>query len=188
MKSIPLSVKIVCAALALCVGIGMFTALSEQVIPHQTFGGSLTVADRNSSTFGTPTSPTTLTNSYVSSTGMRSLGLSNIVIAGNYLSKSDQSRLFIELERSVDNGATYQAYDTITPQADSVLVNTSGTSTSNGSPFIVPGNAQGSHASGTNVGFSFDLSVAADYVRVAAKESATSTSGTVYMTLFAGNN
>lgn len=191
MKSIPFQVKIICAALALCVGIGVAVALSlgfERTYLPQTYGGSLTVADRNSTTFGTPASPTLLTNNYVSSTAIRSLGLSNIVVAGNYLSKSDQSRLYIQVESSVDNGATYQTYDTITPQSDSVLVNTSGTSTSNGAPFVIPGNNLSGHASGTNTGFSFNVSAAGDYMRVAVKESATSTSGTVYMTLFAGNN
>lgn len=192
MKNIPIGVKVTIAILAILIGVGVFSGLGNYFsdrIGTQTYGGSLTVADRNSEdAFGTADSFATMNQTYSSSTALRALGLSNVVIAGNYIPKSYGSRLYLVLERSVDNGATYQNYGTLTPETGDVLVNTNGTSTTGGTPFVIPGNAIGSAASGTSIGFSYDLSIAADYIRIAAKEYSTSTSGTAHIILFASNN
>lgn len=125
-----------------------------------------------------------LTNSYtasgsVSSTGRLSKSLVNMVLAGTYIANTTGSKVMLLVERSIDDGATYQPYQTITPEAADVLINTSGSGTSIGSPFIVPGN--GASVSGTSIGFSSDLTLAADYIRVSAKEVSSST-GSVLVT------
>ncbi len=129
-------------------------------------------------------STSTLTGAYtgagsVSSSIILAGGLPNIAIAGKYTPKSYGSIAEILVERSLDHGATFEPYVTISPESADTLVNTSGTGTTNGSPFLVPGNALYLSASGTTIGYSFDLTLVADYIRVSAKEVTTSTAGTL---------
>jgi len=147
----------------------------------------------NYNAIGTATVPVTLTNSYTaagsaSSTQMGSLGLPNISVSGEYTPKSYGSVAYILVERSIDGGVSYQPYQTITPEVADVLLNTNGSSTTNGSPFIVPGNALFTSASGTAIGFSFDVSLVADYVKIFVKESTTSTAGVFYAQVKATSN
>lgn len=128
---------------------------------------------------GTSASPATLTTAYsgASSTPMTAMGLPNMTIAGTYTPRSYGSKALLLLERSIDNGATYQPYTVLEPRSTDVLVYTSGSSTTSGIPFIIPGT--GGSTSGTAIGFSFDLSVVADFIRLSAKEMTTSTAGTI---------
>lgn len=153
------------------------------------FGGGLTSPDRNYiDAFGTAASPYTLTNTYVTSSRLKILGLANVAFAGTYTPRSYGSVSYILVERSIDNGQNYYPYATITPETGDVLLNTSGTSTTSGSPFIVPGNVLFTAASGTAIPYSFDISLAADYVRVSTKEVTTSTAGTINIEVMSVNN
>jgi len=138
-----------------------------------------------------PTS--TLSNSYsaagsVSSSRIAIDGYPNVVLSGTYTPASYGSIAYILIQRSVDGGATYKPYVTITPEQADVLINTSGSSTSNGTPFLVPGNGLFTSASGTNINFSLDLTMVADFIKVQVKENTTSTAGTMSMQLMAGTN
>lgn len=128
---------------------------------------------------GSASSPATLTTAYsgASSTPMTAMGLPNMTVAGTYTPRSHGSQMLLLLERSIDNGATYQPYNILEPRSTDVLVYTSGSSTTAGIPFIIPGTTGA--ASGTAIGFSFDLSVVADFIRLSAKEMTTSTAGTL---------
>lgn len=130
---------------------------------------------------GSASTPSTLTTAYngASSTVISAEGLPNVAISGTYTPNSYGSVAYILLERSTDGGATFYPYQTLTSESSDVLVNTNGTSTTNGSPFLVPGNALFTSASGTAVLFSFDVSGIADFWRVRVKESTTSTAGTM---------
>lgn len=127
----------------------------------------------------------TLTSAYtgagaVSSTVYLAEGLPNFLIGGWYLPKSYGSQVYIQIERSLDHGVTFVPYMTITPSASSTGVNTMS------SPFIVPSVATA--ASGTAIGYSFDLTMVADYVRVSAKEVTTSTAGTLTAKIIVASN
>lgn len=165
------------------VGILLIFGVLRSIQPSQTInyghGGPLESINYPSA-IGSAASPSTLTTAYTgaSSTTILAEGLPNIVVAGSYLPKSFGSRMYMLVERSIDKGATYEPYMTLTPETSDVLVNSSGSSTTNGSPFIIPGNST-TAASGTSIGFSFDLTLVADYVRISAKESTTSTAGTL---------
>jgi hypothetical protein len=133
---------------------------------------------------GTATVPISTSSTYTgagsaSSSAILATGLPNLVLAGTYTPKSFGSNLLIQVQRSIDNGNTYEPYMTITPESGDVLVNSSGTSTTNGSPFIVPGNNLFRATSGTAIGFSFDLTLVADYIKILTKEQTTSTFGTI---------
>lgn len=156
-------------------------------------GGPQTITDRlMMNGIGTAASPATLTTSYSANSSTATLfktsGLSNIVVAGSYTPKSYGSVAYILVERSIDNGTTFYPYSTLTAESGDVLVNTSGSSTTGGTPFLVPGNNLFASTSGTAIGYSFDLSIAADYIRVSAKESTTSTAGTLNAQVMAVNN
>ena len=135
----------------------------------------------------------TLTSSYtaagsVSSSRIAIDGYPNVVLSGVYTPASYGSIAYILIQRSIDGGATYKPYATITPESADVLVNSNGSSTSGGSPFLVPGNALFSSASGTAINFSWDLTMIADFVKVQVKELTTSTAGTMSLQLMAGTN
>lgn len=175
-KNVKLLIGGVAIAIILFVGWFFLTPKSEQALGHGGPFESINYA----TAIGSSASPATLTTAYAgaSSTILLAEGLPNISIAGTYLPKSYGSRLYLLIERSIDKGVTYVPYVTLTPESTDVLVNTSGTSTTNGSPFVVPGNSN-TAASGTAIGFSFDVTLAADYIRLSAKESTTSTAGTL---------
>jgi hypothetical protein len=151
-------------------------------------GGSLTNAWYNA--IGTQSSPSTLSTSYngASSSQILATGVPHLAIAGTYTPKAYGSGLFLRLERSLDNGNTWMPYNVISPGATGVLVYTSGSSTTSGAPFIVPGEGQGVATSGTALGFSFDLPIVADRIRIAAKEQTTSTAGTLNLQVMLQTN
>lgn len=168
--------KILVAVGAVVVALVLFAAFSNQktfgaLTPTQTVRYSLV-------------SSSTLSNAYtgagsVSTTARLAKSLSNVAIGGVYVPRTTGSKMLILIERSIDDGVTYQPYQTITPESADILINTSGSSSSIGSPFIVPGN--GVSTSGTSIGFSADFTLAADYLRFSAKE-VSSSSGSVLVT------
>ena len=146
------------------------------------------ISDRNfQDAIGSASSPSTLTSTYTSSTPLRIPGLSNLVVAGTYTPKAFGSNLFIVLERSIDNGQTYYPYQVITPSTDRVSVWSNSFATSSQAvPFLIPGS--GSSQTNVAIPFSFDTTLAADYVRLAVKESTTSTAGTVNVQFLSTNH
>ena len=150
----------------------------ERLRPQQEFGAIVPTQAARYTLFTTSTLSTSYTGgASVSTTGRLSKSLVNMVLAGFYQSNTTGARALLLVERSIDDGLTYQPYQTITPETADVLINTSGTGTSIGSPFVVPGT--GASTSGTVIGFSADLTLAADYIRVSAKEVSSSTGSTV---------
>jgi len=131
-----------------------------------------------SAAIGSATAPATLTAAYTgaSTTPMISRGLPNVVLAGRYTPASYGSTMSLRVERSIDNGVTYQPYSVLSYGTTSTQVYSDPT---NGIPYVV--GTPGTSASGTAIGFSFDLTLAADYIRVSALESTTSTAGVVYL-------
>lgn len=129
---------------------------------------------------GTSAAPSTLTTSYVgtSSTAYSIGGLHNFVFSGSYLPKSHGSQVYLLVERSLDEGVTYRPYETLNVGNNSVQINTGGSSSTNGTPFII---GTASTTSGTAISFDFDLSMVTDYIRIQAKEDTTSTAGTLYV-------
>lgn len=132
---------------------------------------------------GSSSSPSTLssttTYSNTSSSALMVKGMPNIAFAVQYTPKSYGSSVYILLERSIDNGATFFPYGTLTTESADTLVNSSGTRSTAGTPFVIPGNDVGTATSGTTIKISWDLSLVADYIRLSAKESTTSTFGTL---------
>lgn len=169
---------------------GIFAWNVQNKTTEQTsLGHGGTFSSINYAAIGTPASPRTLTNSYngASSTVLLTNGMPNIVIGGKYTPKSYGSNAYILLERSLDGGSTFVPYQTLTAESSDVLVNTSGTSTT-GTPFIVPGNNLYGSTSGTPIFFSFDVSLVADYIRISARETSTSTLGTIYVQSISQSN
>lgn len=176
--------KLLVSAAIAAVLLGSVAFAVSRLRPASTLGhGSPFSSTNYVNVIGSKASPKTLTTSYndASSTVELTTGLPNIAVLGSYVPHSYGSNIYILIERSVDNGVTFFPYSTITPENTDTLVNTSGTSSTNGSPFIIPGNALSTAASGTAIGFSFDLPIAADYLRFSVKENTTSTAGTVYI-------
>lgn len=161
-----------------------------KIVPEKSIklGTVETISDRTYlDAFGTASSSATLTSTYATSTSLRVQGLSNVVLAGTYTPKSYGSTLFLVIERSIDYGKNFYPYQVITPSTDRVSVWSNGFVTSSrGVPFMIPGS--GSAASGTAMTFSFDTTLAADYIRILAKESTTSTAGTFNVQLLNTNH
>lgn len=145
------------------------------------------------SAIGSASSPVTLKGTFsgagaASSSQIAIDGFPNVTIAGTYTPKSHGSFMYLQVQRSIDNGTTFVPYMTITPETSDVLVNYNGTSSIAGSPFVIPGNASGTTASGTAITWSFDLTLLADYIKIFAKEVTTSTFGTLNAQIMAGTN
>lgn len=192
MKKIPLQAKLALGFLGLVL-CGSLLAISLsisslKVNQNGKFGTVNLISDRYyEDVFGTPVASGTLSGVYSVSTPLRILGLSNVVIGGTWTPRSYGSVLYLQIERSLDNGVTYVPYDTITPSTDRISVYNNGFVTSSvGIPFQVPG--AGTSASGTTQTFSFDTTLAADYIRVGVKENTTSTAGTAYVQLLTTNH
>ena len=139
---------------------------------------------------GTTSTPSTITNLYAgtSSTKVNVRGYPNVSLVGSYTPKSYGSAIYILVERSIDNGASFQPYSVLVPGTTQIPVYAAGASSTSGIPFLVPGAGTGSAVSGTAIGFSFDLSLAADRMRVSVKESTTSTYGTLSLEGLASSN
>lgn len=182
------AIGLVCLSLLIGLSISLGLNFLPPAVGQKTFGSVNLVSDRNYiDAIGTVAAPATLTSSYVTSSAMKVAGLSNLVLAGSYTPKSYGSLLYLQIERSIDNGQTYHPYDVLGPATDRVNVYTNGFTTSSaGVPFQIPVTA--SSTSGTPMLFSFDNTMAADYVRISAKESTTSTAGTVYVQLLSTNH
>ena len=164
-------------------------AFGDQELGH---GGPLeTIA--YPAAIGTAASPSTLTSVYngASTTVQNISGLPNIVIAGTYLPKSYGSNILIQLERSLDDGATFFPYSTLTPDTTSTVINTTGASSTAGTPFVLPadvGEVLYTTVSGTAITFSWDLTLAAQWLRVKVKENTTSTFGTLNLQTYFTSN
>lgn len=183
---------VVFGALALItVGLMAFSRLPSQApVQDVQFGHGGPLESINYvAAIGSAASPATLTTSYngASSTPILAVGLPNITIAGTYTPRSYGSQMFLLIERSIDNGATYQPYTVLEPRATDVLIYSNGTGTSAGIPFTFP-SSQAFSASGTSIGFSFDISLVADYLRFSIKESTTSTAGRASLRSVLTNN
>lgn len=178
------------AALSIVAAVGGAFAVSRLTpAPTQDLGHGGPLESINYvAAIGSVTSPVTLTTSYAgaSSTTILAMGLPNITIAGTYTPKSHGSQVLMLLERSVDNGVSFQPYTVLEPQSTQTLVHANGTGTTSGIPFVFP--STNTSASGTALGFSFDMSVVADYIRFSAREATTSTAGTFSLrTVFTSN-
>ena len=184
----PFSTIVISLVAVLAIAASVLNIAVPRLQGPQTFGAVNMISDRNFiNAFGSASSPATLTQSYATSSAMRIQGLSNLVLAGTYTPKSHNSVLYLAIERSVDYGQTYYPYQTITPSTDRVSVwSNNFVTSSNAVPYVIPGSL--SAASGTAITFSFDATVAGDYVRVAAKEYTTSTAGTFNVQLFSTNH
>ena len=174
-------------ALVISVLVAVFSKVGEQ-----TFGGGLVSVDRfGVDAIGSAASGTILTQVYVSSTRVKVLGLDKVVVAGSYLPRSFAPKLFLVVERSVDNGQTYYPYTVTSEGISTVGVNVNGFTTSSlGIPFQIPAiNSTASSTSGTPMLFSFQLDYpfTADYMRVAVKEQTTSTGGLVNVQIMGTN-
>lgn len=175
-KALPVIPLILVAVfLLIAVGYGARERLFGALTPTQSARYAL---------FGTLASPSTLTTSFtaagsVSSTPRLVKNMPNIVVAGTYTPYSHGSVLQILVERSIDDGSTFEPYNLLEAESGAILVHTSSTT---GMPFIIPGD--GMATSGTAQEFSFDLTLAADYIRISAREITTSTAGTVFAKLY----
>lgn len=138
---------------------------------------------------GSAASPATITSQYgnTTSTEMNSVGLPNVVFGGSYTPKSYGSQLFLLLERSLDGGTTYKPYAVLGPTTTSTIVYVDGASSTAGIPFIIP-TGTGIATSGTAINFTFDLTLVADRIRIRAKESTTSTRGTLNLQAILSSN
>lgn len=136
-------------------------------------------SDNYPNAIGSSASPSTLTSSYngTSSTVILAGGHPNVVLGGTYTPKSFGSKMYLRLERSIDNGVSFLPYGVLSYGATSTAVYMNGASSTNGVPYIIPSGFDS--ASGTQYTFSFDLTLSADYIRLSAKEDTTSTAGTV---------
>src|SRR3990167_11513461 len=92
---------------------------------------------------GTVASPVTLTNVFAnnSSTVILVTGMANVAFAGEYIPKTTDANLYIQLERSIDGGSTYYPYDVLQETPTQVLIysDSFATTTSVSSPFTIPG-------------------------------------------------
>lgn len=164
--------------------------LVTEVAESEEFGSGSAFESIYYNAIGTPTAASTLTQVFenTSSTVVMAKGLNNIVIAGEYTPTSEDSLLYIEVERSLDSGTTFLPYSVLQPFPTQTLVYSNGAATTGTEaiPFTIPGGE--TSVSGTAIGFSFDLTMAADYLRVSLKESTTSTAGSAFIQLLLNSN
>jgi len=165
---------------------------NSEVLPPGNFGvGNNTIQHASYNLVGTPTAPSTLTALFdsTSTTGRLARGLNNIVLAGKYTPKTTNANMYIKLERSLDGGTTYVPYSLLQETTTEILVfaDDFATSTSVSAPFTIPGDK--TSTSGTEIGFSFDMTIAADYLRVSlAEQNGTSTPGTANLQMLLNSN
>lgn len=151
-------------------------AIGEQPLGH---GGPLEMIPYPSAIGSTavPMTMSTTTFQGASTTALNVGGLPNMAFNVGYTPKAFGSRLLLQLERSFDiNCTNFYMWDTLTIGSDAVLVNTNGTSSSSGIPFVI--NNEGTYASGTRRTSSWDMSLAATCARISMRESVTGTSAT----------
>lgn len=151
----------------------------------QSFGASGLTQSARYNIMGTSAAPLTLSSALTgagsaSSTGRLTKGMPNLSLTGTYTPKTYGAYMQLLVYRSIDDGATYEPYNTLEVKSTDILVHTSGTT---GLLFTIPGS--GTAASGTAINYGFDLTMVADYVKVAAKEITTSTAGTVFTKIYA---
>ena len=182
--------------LALAVGLGILILLVGGVIGKTFFvpsslghGGAYESANYPQM-IGSASVPATITSDYngASSTIKLVGGQPNAVFGGTFTPKSYGSKLYLLVQRSIDDGATFLPYDVISVRSTSTVIYTSGASSTQGIPFVIPDGGDTLSASGTSIGFSFDLTAAADYIRVFAKEDTTSTEGTLNVQMQTSSN
>lgn len=151
------------------------------------FGATAGVTRRNFiKPFGS--SAVTLTSGYTgagaaSSTGNTVAGLHHYAFAGTYTPKSHNSVAQILVQKSLEPGCgTYYPVTILSDQdddTDEMKLYTAGSSTVNGIPVTIPGTY--SSASGTAISFTFDFVGSAECLKISARESTTSTAGTLYL-------
>jgi hypothetical protein len=185
--SLPVKVGLGLVGFAIFLGI-----VTSMFLKATTFGTVNNISDRYyTDALGTDAAPVTLSELYASSTSERIKipGLSNVVLAGTYTPAGAGNYLFLQIERSVDYGATWKPYQTIAPAATKTDVYTMDFATSSeGAPFQIPGGTSAT-VSGTAMTFSFDNTLAADYIRVSAKESlADGSYGTLHLQVLTTNH
>jgi hypothetical protein len=178
---------IVLACLAIIAAGSIFTMASS--VKSQTFGTVNNVSDRNFfAATGTADVYVPLTATYLPTDRLRIPGLSNLVIAGSYVPLASGSILYIEIERSIDYGVTWMPYNAVTVGATKADIWTSGLAgSSTGLPYVVPGGSTTLSANATTT-FSFDTTLAADYVRLKIKETTSSTAGKVNIQVLSTNH
>lgn len=180
------SLALLVAAVLIAFLVACFSKVGEQ-----TFGGGLVSVDRfGVDAIGSAASGAVLTQVYVSSTRVKTLGLDKVVVSGSYTPRSFAPKLFLVVERSTDNGQTYYPYTITSESSSQINVFPNGFTTSSlGIPFQIPGALSASSTSGTTMLFSFSLPYpfVADYMRVAVKEQTTSTGGLVNVQLMGTN-
>lgn len=188
-------------ALLACVGILFFIGLCALTLKGPDKTGEETVLGHGGPlemipvlAIGSEASPVTVattTFSNASSSIITAGGLPNLAFVIGYTPASYGSRLALLLERSFD-GTNFYPYATITPESGDVLINSSGTTTGGvtftSPPFLIPGNALGTAVSGTRITTSFDLTLAAGWIRLSAREVSTSTRGTTNIGVYLTSN
>lgn len=132
------------------------------------------------SAIGSASSPSTMSTTTfdgASTTVLNVGGLPNMAFNVGYTPKAYGSRLLIQIERAFDvTCSNFYQWDTLTIGSDAVLVNTQGTSSALGVPFVI--NNEGTYASGTRRTASWDMSLAATCARISMRESVTGTPAT----------
>jgi len=176
------------------VGICLVIAAAAQVISgNKLFGAASDTDIVRYNAIGTTSVPLTLNRSFtgggaVSSSALLVRGMPNLAFAVGYLPKSQGSKAYLLLERSIDNGTTFFPYESLTVSSTEIQVNTNGTSTTNGTPFVFPKGLTDVSTSGTLIKADWDMTLVADYIKISLKEDTTSTAGTVYVqTMFSSN-
>lgn len=164
---------------------------SKNVIGNEVLGSGGAFEHTYYDAIGTSASPSTLTAAFNSnsSTVVLAAGLNNVVLGGTYTPKTTNANAYIKVERSLDNGSTYLPYSVLQALPTQTLVysDSFATTTSSAAPFTIPGD--GTSTSGTAITFSFDLTLAADYLRVSiAEQNGTSTPGTAHLQILLNSN
>lgn len=168
--------KLVWIAVLVVAGVVGYKLLSRPA-----FGAIVPTQSTRYNALGSAASPVTLNTTFNSnsSTMMLSRSLSHVAFAGTYTPKTTNAVMYLKLERSLDSGVTFYPYSElqVTPTQVLVYSDSFATSTSSAAPFLIPGD--GTSTSGTDIGFSWDMEIAADFLRVSlAENNGTSTPGT----------
>lgn len=164
---------------------------SKNVIGNEVLGSGGAFEHTYYDAIGTSASPSTLTAAFNSnsSTVVLATGMANVAFAGNYTPKTTNASIYVKLERSIDGGLNFYPYSELQVTPTQILVHSDSfaTSTSSAAPFLIP--SDGTSTSGTGIGFSWDMTIVADYLRVSiAEQNGTSTAGTVNLQLLLNSN
>lgn len=164
--------------LIVLLGVGLFVYMKKDR-PDKKIGGA--TYDRVSyDIMGTASSPTTTNSVYGGNIRtLVSTGLENLHLDIKYTPASQDSVLYILVEGSNDGGTTFFPMTTKTNGTTDIKLYQEGVTSTAGIPITFPGDS--TSVSGTAYLAGVDFDMVADHVRVSAKESTTSTKGTLYM-------